>query len=149
MHFSLSNEMMREIIMDHYQNPRNKREEKDSSYVSVYMDSVSCIDKIYIQMKVENDVLVDVCWHGNGCAISTASTSIMTELLIGKSIEEASKIMENYTNMMYGKEFDAELLDEAIVFMNTSRQPSRIKCATIGYRGVNKLINGDDANDGE
>ena len=75
MHFSLSTEMMREVIMDHYQNPRNKREEKDPTYVSVYMDSVSCIDKIYIQMKVENDVLVDVCWHGNGCAISTASTS--------------------------------------------------------------------------
>ena len=106
MHFSLSTEMMREVIMDHYQNPRNKREEKDPTYVSVYMDSVSCIDKIYIQMKVENDVLVDVCWHGNGCAISTASTSIMTELLVGKTVEEASKIMEHYTNMMYGKEYD-------------------------------------------
>ncbi|MBE6143790.1 MAG: SUF system NifU family Fe-S cluster assembly protein [Erysipelotrichaceae bacterium] len=149
MHFSLSTEMMREVIMDHYQNPRNKREEKDPSYVSVYMDSVSCIDKIYIQMKVENNVLVDVCWHGSGCAISTASTSIMSELLMGKTIEEASKIMEHYTNMMYGKEYDPDLLDEAVVFMNTSRQPSRIKCATIGYRGVNKLINGDDGNDGE
>lgn len=148
MSFSLSNEMMREIIMDHYQNPRNKRE-ADDSYASVYMDSTSCIDKIYIQMKEENGVLVDVCWHGNGCAISTASTSIMTELLLGKTVEEASKIMEAYTNMIYGKEYDAELLDEAIVFVNTARQPSRIKCATIGWRGVNRILNGDDANDGE
>lgn len=146
MSFLINNEMMREIIMDHYQNPRNKRE-ADDSYISVYMDSTSCIDKIYIQMKEENGVIKDVCWHGNGCAISTASTSIMTELLQGKKVEEAEKIMEAYTNMIYGKPFDENLLDEAIVFINTSRQPSRIKCATIGWRGVNRILNGDDANE--
>lgn len=146
MSFSLSQEMMREIIMDHYQNPRNKRE-GDDSYATVYMDSTSCIDKIYIQLKEENGVIVDCCWHGNGCAISTASTSVMTELLTGKTVEEASKIMEAYTNMIYSKPFDEELLDEAVVFMNTSRQPSRIKCATIGWRGVNKILKGDEADD--
>ena len=98
MSFLLNNEMMREIIMDHYQNPRNKRE-ADDSYKTVYMDSVSCVDKIYIQLKEENGKIVDVCWHGNGCAISTASTSIMTELLKDKTVEEADKIMEAYNNM--------------------------------------------------
>jgi nitrogen fixation NifU-like protein len=144
MHFSISNEMMREIIMDHYQNPRNKKEVNDPSYTSVYMDSTSCIDKIYIQLKVEGDRVVDVCWHGTGCAISTASTSIMSELLKGKTIEEVSQIMKEYSSMIYGKEYNPDLLDEAVVFMNTSRQPSRIKCATIGYRGVNKILKGDD-----
>lgn len=147
MPFSLNNEMMREIIMDHYNNPRNKKEVNDPNYVTVYMDSTSCIDKIYIQMLVKDGVIEDCCWHGNGCAISTASTSIMTELLKGKKVEEAEKIMEAFQNMMYGKEYDPDLLDEAIVFMNTSKQPSRIKCATIGYRGVNKILNGDDGNE--
>ncbi len=147
MPFSLNNEMMREIIMDHYNNPRNKKEVNDPNYVTVYMDSTSCIDKIYIQMLVKDGVIEDCCWHGNGCAISTASTSIMTELLKCKKVEEAEKIMESFQNMMYGKEYDPDLLDEAIVFMNTSKQPSRIKCATIGYRGVNKILNGDDGNE--
>ncbi len=147
MPFSLNNEMMREIIMDHYNNPRNKKEVNDPNYVTVYMDSTSCIDKIYIQMLIKDNVVVDCCWHGNGCAISTASTSIMTELLKGKKVEEVEKIMEAFQNMMYGKDYDPSLLDEAIVFMNTSKQPSRIKCATIGYRGVNKILNGDDGNE--
>jgi len=129
--------------MDHYQNPRNKRE-ADDSYRTVYMDSVSCVDKIYIQIKEENGILVDVCWHGNGCAISTASTSIMTEILIGKTTKEAEKIMEAYNNMLYGKEFNEDLLDEAIVFVNTNKQPSRITCANIGWRGIDRLLKGDE-----
>ena len=140
---NLSTEMMREVIMDHYQNPRNRRE-ADDSYKTVYMSSDSCIDKIYIQIKVVEDKFVDVCWHGTGCAISTASTSIMTELLIGKTVEEGEYIIKQYMAMIEGREYDASVLDEAIVFMNTNRQPSRIKCATIGFRGVNELLGGKD-----
>lgn len=144
MHFSLTNEMMREIIMDHYQNPRNRRETDDPSYETVYMDSVSCIDKIYIQVKIEDGIFQDVCWHGKGCAISTASTSIMSELLKGKTVEEGNRIIDNYYAMIHGKEYDPDLLDEAVVFMNTGRQPSRIKCATISFRGVRKILGGSD-----
>lgn len=144
MHFSLSNEMMREIIMDHYQNPRNRREETSPSYQTVYMDSTSCIDKIYIQIKVEDGIFKDVCWHGSGCAISISSTSIMTELLKGKTIEEGNKIIDNYFNMLHEKPYDPDLLDEAVVFMNTSRQPSRIKCATISFRGVRRILGGNE-----
>jgi nitrogen fixation NifU-like protein len=140
---NLSTEMMREVIMDHYQNPRNRRE-GDDSYKTVYMSSDSCIDKIYIQIKVVDDKFEDVCWHGTGCAISTASTSIMTELLIGKSVKEGEYIIKQYMAMIEGKEYDSSVLDEAVVFMNTNRQPSRIKCATIGFRGVNELLGGKD-----
>ena len=143
MPISLSQEMMREIIMDHYSNPRNYREENDKSYHTVFMDSTSCIDKIYVQAKIENDTLVDVCWHGVGCAISTASTSIMTELLVGKDVEEANHILKHYLRMINEEPYDKDVLDEAIVFMNTSRQPARIKCATIGWNGLNKILKGD------
>lgn len=140
MPISISQEMMREIIMDHYSNPRNFREESDNSYKTVYMDSTSCIDKIYVQAKIENNILVDVCWHGVGCAIAKSSTSIMSELLTNKTVEEARKIIKNYLAMIHEEEFDETLLDEAIVFMNTSRQAARIKCATIGWNGMNQIL---------
>ena len=140
MPISLSQEMMREIIMDHYSNPRYYREEKDESYHTVFMDSTSCIDKIYVQAKIENDILVDVCWHGVGCAIAKSSTSIMSELLLGKTIEEANEIITNYLAMIQEKDYDPDLLEEAIVFMNTSRQAARIKCATIGWNGMSQIL---------
>ena len=138
MPISINQEMMREIIMDHYSNPRNFREEKDPAYKTVYMDSTSCIDKIYVQAKI------DVCWHGIGCAISKASTSIMSELLKGKTIEQANEIIKNYLAMIHEEKYDESILDEAIVFMNTSRQAARIKCATIGWNGMNKILEGKD-----
>ena len=144
MPISINQEMMREIIMDHYSNPRNFREEKDPAYKTVYMDSTSCIDKIYVQAKIENNILVDVCWHGIGCAISKASTSIMSELLKGKTIEQADEIIKNYLAMIHEEKYDESILDEAIVFMNTSRQAARIKCATIGWNGMNKILEGKD-----
>lgn len=144
MPISINQEMMREIIMDHYSNPRNFREEKDPAYKTVYMDSTSCIDKIYVQAKIENNILVDVCWHGIGCAISKASTSIMSELLKGKTIEQANEIIKNYLAMIHEEKYDESILDEAIVFMNTSRQAARIKCATIGWNGMNKILKGKD-----
>ena len=140
MPISLSQEMMREIIMDHYTNPRNMREESDDSYITIYMDSTTCIDKIYVQAKIENDILVDVCWHGVGCAIAKSSTSIMSELLTGKTLKEADYIVSNYLKMINEEEYDEDVLDEAIVFMNTSKQAARIKCATIGWNGIHKIL---------
>lgn len=146
MPFSINNEMMREIIMDHYSHPRNKREVNDDRYQTVYMDSTSCIDKVYVQVLIENNIIKDVAWHGVGCAISTASTSIMTELLKDKTLDEANNILKNYFLMINEQDFDESVLNEAIVFMNTSKQPARIKCATIGFRGMDKILKGDKEN---
>lgn len=140
MPISISQEMMREIIMDHYSNPRNYREENDPAYKTIFMDSTSCIDKIYVQAKIENNILVDVCWHGVGCAIAKSSTSIMSELLTDKTVDEAKKIIKNYLAMINEQEYDESLLDEAIVFMNTSKQAARIKCATIGWNGMSQIL---------
>ena len=142
MPFSIKNDPMilREIIMDHYQNPRNKRESNDPRYKKVHMDSASCIDDIYVEILMENDIVKDCCWHGVSCAISTASTSIMTTLLIGKKKDECEYILNNYMKMLNEEDFDEECLGEAIAFINTSKQASRIKCATIGWRGVEEIF---------
>ena len=83
------------------------------------MDSETCIDNIDIQAKIENGVIEDISFDGEACAICTSSTSIMTELLIGKTIDEARVIIENYMNMIFEKDYDPEILEEAIAFYNT------------------------------
>ncbi len=133
-------QLMREIIMDHYQHPRNRGLTDDDSYKKVNMNSDTCIDNLDIQVKFEGDIIKDVRYDGEACAICTSSTSIMSELVIGKTKEEAMEIINNYLNMIYEKEYDEDMLEEAIAFKNTHKQANRIKCATLGWNGVVKLI---------
>ena len=126
--------------MDHYENPRNHELVNDNEYQTINMDSETCIDNIDIQAKIKNGKIEDIRFDGEACAICTASTSIMTELLIGKTIDEAREIIKNYNNMIYEKDYDPDVLEEAIAFMNTHKQANRIKCATLGWMGITKLI---------
>ena len=87
--------LIREIIMDHYEYPRNKKLKNDEKYTKVNLDSESCIDNIDLEVLVEEGKIKDICFDGVACTISTASTSIMSELLKDKSIEEANVIIEN------------------------------------------------------
>lgn len=132
--------LIREIIMDHYEYPRNKKLKNDEKYVKVNLDSESCIDNIDLEVLLEDGVIKDICFDGQACTISTASTSIMSELLKNKTIEEANVIIENYLNMLYGKDYDEELLEEAAAFVNTSKQANRIKCATLSWNGIKEII---------
>lgn len=136
--------VLREIIMDHYQYPRNKELSEDKGYKKVHMASDSCIDNIYVQGKVENGVIRDLRFDGIGCTLSTASTSILTELLKGKTLEEAQKIMQEYSKMISGEPFDEDLLEEAVAFRNVYRQPNRVHCATIGLHGIDRILKGEN-----
>ena len=142
--------IMREIIMDHYQNPRNHGLVDDDSYQKVNMDSSTCIDDIDVQAKFNGDVVEDVRFDGEACAICTASeTTILDDVCFGpmnfgKTKEEAMHIVDNYMHMIYEKEYDPELLEEAIAFKNTHKQANRIKCATLGWTGFLKLIEGSE-----
>lgn len=136
MPISFDPSMMRAIIMDHYQNPRNKVKVQDDGYRTVHMDSASCIDDIYVQVKLDGEVIADVKWYGESCAISAASTSIMSDLVRGKTIDEAKVCLDNFNQMLREENYDSDLLGEANCFVNTSKQPSRIGCATIGWRGL-------------
>ena len=138
---TFSPEMMREIIMDHYSNPQHKKKpENENGYLKVRMDSTSCIDDITVYLKIENNKIVDAMFDGVACTISTASTDIMCDLVMNKSLDEAKYIFTQYTNMIYEKPYDDTVLEEALVFMNTSKQAARIKCATIGWNGLEKIM---------
>lgn len=134
----------RTVIMDHYENPRNKRH--GEGYPFRRMDSESCIDDITVAIKFEGDVISDICFEGVGCTISTASTSIMTELMMGKTRHEALNIMDAYYKMIDLQGIDMDLLQEAVVFKNVGRQANRINCATLGWRGLALLLESERDN---
>ena len=145
MPISINPQMMREIIMDHYNNPLHKIVPQNlEGYKKIRMDSDSCIDDITIYIKIEDDKIIDACFEGVACTISTSSTDILCDLIIGKSVKDALYIVEQYKNMIYEKDFDDSVLDELIVFINTHKQAARIKCATLGPIGVEDIINGKD-----
>ena len=86
----------------------------------------------------------DVRFDGQACTISTASTSILTELVKGKTLEEAKKIINNYFAMIDQREFDPDLLEEAIAFQTVGQQANRIKCATIGWKALDEMIDEEE-----
>lgn len=132
--------MLRQIIMDHYQYPRNHSLVDDHDYTMRHMAADSCIDDIKVQAKIKEGKIEDVRFDGVACTISTASTSIMTQLLKGKSIEDAKGIIAEYNKMIDLKEFDVEKVDEAIAFVNVGKQANRIGCALIGWQAISELI---------
>lgn len=140
MPISLSPQMMRQIIMDHYENPQHKHAPDNKNYESIHMDSTNCIDDIVVYVLEKDGMIEDCFFDGVACTISTASTDIMCGLVIGKSYDEAKYIIEQYKKMIHEEDYDASVLDEAIVFMNTSKQAARIKCATIGWDGLDDIL---------
>ena len=114
--------------------------ENKDDFLSVRMDSDSCIDDITIYLKVENDVVKESYFEGIACTISTASTDILCDLVLDKSKKDALYVIEQYQNMIYEKEFDEEAVGELIAFVNTHKQAARIKCATLGSLGIKELL---------
>lgn len=134
--------LKREIILDNYQNPENKELIDDDSYLKVNQASESCIDNLDFMMKIDNNTIVDVRYDGEACAISTSASSIMSRALIGKSVDDAKRILINYKNMIEDKEYDKELLGELNVYDNINKQPNRIKCALLPEEAINKMLGG-------
>ena len=136
----MDNNLKRSIILEHYQSPRNKGLIDDDSYIKVNMNNESCIDEVNLMVKLENNKIVDVRFDGEACAICTSATSIMIEILIGKTIEEANDIIENYYHMINEEEYNSEILESAIVYDDIYRQPNRKKCALLPWWGIEKAI---------
>ena len=138
--------ILRELIMDHYQYPHHHQLTDDASYSSVHMASDSCIDDITVQSKITDGKIEDIRFDGVACTISTASTSMMTDLLRGKTIEEAKEIIDNYFSMIDAKEYDPDVLEEAVAMKNVYKQANRIKCAVIGWKAMSQMIDESEKN---
>ena len=130
----------REILFDNYTNPYNKIDEELDGYLKVNSNNESCIDNIDIYLLIEDKFIKDIKFKGEACAISTASTSIMIKNMIGISVEDGIKYVNNFINMINEEPYDDTNFDEALVFDETYKQASRKTCATLPYRGIIKLL---------
>lgn len=137
----MNEQLKREIILDHYQNPHNKGLVNDPDYHMIHNASDSCIDDIKVQMLVKDGIIKDVRFDGVGCTICFASTSIMSDLIKGKKLTEAKKIINEYKKMLNEENYDEDMLEEANAFDTLYKQANRIKCGTIGIKSMEELIN--------
>lgn len=132
--------LRREIIMDHYQNPRNKRECNDESYYKANTNNASCIDNLDIYVKMKENIIEDICFNGEACAISTSSCSIMISNLIGKTLEEAKEYIKNFESMINEESYNEDMLKEALAYNEIYKQNNRKNCAWLPYRGIKKIL---------
>lgn len=136
----LDNELKRSIILDNYQNSYHRERREDTLYDKINSRNVSCIDNIDVYVKVEDGIIKELYFDGEACVISISSTSIMCRLLEGKTIDEAIEIIKNYDNMIEEKEFDRDILEEALAYYDVAKQPSRKTCATLTWHGLYKKL---------
>ena len=137
----MDSNLKREIILENYQNPKNKGLLNDKTYMKVNMNNESCIDEVNLEVKIENDIIKDIRFDGEACAISTSSTSIMISVLIGKTLKEAETILQNFVNMIEEKPYDKSVLEEAVVYDDIYKNPNRKKCALLSWWGIEKILN--------
>ena len=137
----MDTELKREIIYDNYKEPINKGLIDDNSYLKSNTKSESCIDNLDFMMKIEDNIVKDIHFDGEACAISTSASSIMIKTLIGKTVEEVKEILLNYKNMIEEKEYNKEVLGELNVYDDIAKQPNRKNCALIPMQGVIKMLN--------
>ena len=136
----MDNDLRREIILDNYQDPMNRGLIDDPDYLKVNTNSESCIDNLDFMMKIDGNVIQDIRFDGEACAISTSASSIMIRSLIGKTVDEAKEILKNYKNMIDEKEYDSDILGELNVYDEICKQPNRKNCALLPNRAMEKLL---------
>lgn len=136
----MNGDLKREIILDNYSHPKNRGIPATDDYLKINSRNVSCIDNLNIYLKIENNIIKDIKFEGEACVISISSTSILTSILKGKTKEEALNIIDNYQKMINEEKYDSDVLGDLNVYNETSKQPSRIKCATLSANGIEKVL---------
>lgn len=132
--------LKRELILEHYQHPKNKGLIDDESYIKVNMNNESCIDEVNLMVKIEDGIIKDIRFDGEACAICTSATSIMIDTLIGKSLDEVKEIYDNYNNMIDEKDYNPNILEQANAYDDIYKQPNRKKCALLPWWGIEKIL---------
>ena len=137
----MSNTFYNEILIEHNLHPTHKHELPDANLVLEGVNP-SCGDDIWLKLKVENGIIEDGAFVGDGCAISQASADIMLGMIIGKSKDEALKLGNLFLKMIKGEATDEEIdeLDEASALKDISHMPARVKCAVLGWHTLDEAL---------
>ena len=133
-------ELYQELILDHNRNPRHCYCMENATLTAEGFNPL-CGDQLSLYLKVDNDRIIDASFTGKGCAISTASASLMTDLLIGKTLEETHQLFNEFHHMMTANEqVQTANLGKLTVLAGVKAFPSRVKCATLAWHTLDSAI---------
>jgi nitrogen fixation NifU-like protein len=142
-------ELYQEVILDHAKRPRNFRAPEDANCRKALGHNPLCGDRLSLFLTVEADRVTDVSFQGEGCAISKASASILTETLIGKTVEEADAIRAQFLEMVAGEPLPPGTeevdLGKLAVFQGVCDYPARVKCASLAWRTMDAAMRAGDS----
>lgn len=144
-------ELYQEVILDHGKNPRNFRHPDDANR-EAKGENPMCGDRFMVYLKLKDGVIEDVAFQGRGCAISTASASMMTEVVQGKTAEQAKALFETFHDLCTKDDHehcdhgpvDEEAMEKLMVMSGVRQFPVRVKCATLAWHALNAAIEGED-----
>ena len=136
-------ELYQEIILDHSKRPRNCHAMADADRKAEGYNPL-CGDKLKLYVKMDGDVVRDASFEGSGCAISTASASLMTESLKGKTRAEALALLEKFHELLTTDAAVGEELGKLVVFCGVRDYPARVKCATLAWHTLKSALNGSE-----
>ena len=145
MYFNNLDQLYRSVIMDHYKNPRNKGALEENS-VTIDMNNPTCGDRIHLTLKLNDGIVEDAKFDGEGCSISMSSASMMTQIVKGKKLDEALELADIFSKMMLGEDFDDEKYDlgDVEALQGVAKFPARIKCATLAWKAMEKGVNNEN-----
>jgi nitrogen fixation protein NifU and related proteins len=135
--------LFQELILEHYKSPRNKGTLEEPDAV-IHMNNPTCGDEVHLQLRVRDGVIEDAKFVGDGCSISQASISMMTQLVKGKPVEEALRLADRFTAMMHGDPEaarDREMGDLRSL-AGVAKFPVRVKCALLGWNALQQAVGG-------
>ncbi len=133
--------LYRQIIMDHYKNPRNKGLTSDPTYETEHIKNPSCGDDITIQSKVKDGIIEDIRHDGTGCSICCSSASVLSQRLKETSVDDALNIINAYVNMITNQPYDTSIeLEDAEAYEGIKDFPARTKCATIAWKALEHTL---------
>jgi nitrogen fixation protein NifU and related proteins len=127
--------MYQEIILDHYKHPHHKGL-REPFEAQVHHLNPTCGDEITLRVHLDGATVADVSYDSEGCSISQAAASVMTDLVIGKNVDDALALHEEFVQLMQSRgqvEPDEEVLEDAIAFAGVARYPARVKCALLAW----------------
>ena len=137
--------MYREIIVDHYKHPQH-RGLLDDFDAEIHHVNPTCGDEVTLRLRVADGTVKDVGWVGEGCSISQASTSVMSELVVGCPVDEALAMQEKFLRLMQSQgqaelsDEEADELGDAVAFEGVSKYPARVKCALLGWMAMKGAV---------
>ncbi len=132
-------DLYRRVIMDHYKNPRNRGTLEEGS-VTVNLNNPTCGDRISLQMQIEDGVVKNAKFTGEGCSISMSSASMMTDAVKGKSASEALAMADKFSSLMKGEAVNFEEYEDIDALSGVNKFPARIKCATLAWNALRKGV---------